>query len=524
MKKFIALTLAAAITFTLAAPVFAADTVTAAQLNEVISKESLANNAADYDAFTKSTMPEPYMTDFMEGFNAETAYPMYEYDEGEDKNAEPLKKVSDKLTYNNPDRGLQYIMYTKPGKYGLVDSVHMEFSGKEDGLGYGNYGSNYGMEKLLYRTDDLARIINDEGIGLPDSVKYINGFYHDEQGKYFRMFITPKVLLEKDGREYVITSVSYRDGQLTDYEIITGEEFINLWNEDSDSAMSAIQKHAFERTPVKSAPFFTDTDNMLAKFGIVDGYSDGTFKPQNNVTRAEAAKMLALLVAHRDENFDEFRLYNQWEIFSDVPDSHWAKKYIIYGNTRGYIDGGESTGTVDISDRSTYHDVVDGKVVTAVFENHFLDTYAFHPENNVTERELATMIVRAIDSYGDEMAKAEGGYPMGYVSVAKRFGIAENASDAPATRLTAARMLNNALTAEGVTGYVVDHIQTQTRDKDAHYWDAYSYETIYQKSDFFSGASFAKRSMRLKGKITASHDTDETLNEGGRRDLARNEL
>ncbi len=72
-------------------------------------------------------------------------------------------------------------------------------------------------------------------------------------------------------------------------------------------------------------------------WGIITGYSDGTFRPDNPVTRAQVTKMLVLAM--------------QWNVvrptyptFADVPPDHWAYGYIETAAGRGVI-GGYSDGT-----------------------------------------------------------------------------------------------------------------------------------------------------------------------------------
>ena len=60
----------------------------------------------------------------------------------------------------------------------------------------------------------------------------------------------------------------------------------------------------------------------LAAKGIAQGYADGTFKPDNSVTRAETVVMIARLFGRTDE-------FNTDRIFSDVPATHWAYAYIM---------------------------------------------------------------------------------------------------------------------------------------------------------------------------------------------------
>ena len=70
--------------------------------------------------------------------------------------------------------------------------------------------------------------------------------------------------------------------------------------------------------------------------GAVQGYSDGTFRPNAPVTRAQAAKML---VAGKG-----WSLYSPpWSSFTDVPPTHWAYAYVhtalSHGIVAGYADG-----------------------------------------------------------------------------------------------------------------------------------------------------------------------------------------
>jgi hypothetical protein len=66
--------------------------------------------------------------------------------------------------------------------------------------------------------------------------------------------------------------------------------------------------------------------------GIISGYSDGTFRPGNDVTRAQVAKMLVLAKA--------WTLYfPAYPDFVDVPPDDWAYGYIESAFTHGIISG-----------------------------------------------------------------------------------------------------------------------------------------------------------------------------------------
>ena len=151
-----------------------------------------------------------------------------------------------------------------------------------------------------------------------------------------------------------------------------------------------------------------DAVSTMTTFGILNGYEDGTFRPEREITRAEFAKVIiATMLTEETVGGDEAR-------FEDVSDSHWAKDYIYLSRKLGIVNGVTET--------------------------------IFMPENNITYEQAVKMIVAALGY--DAEAKQSGGYPAGYIAVATRLGITEGVSfkDADnATRANIVRMLNNAL-------------------------------------------------------------------------------
>jgi predicted DNA-binding antitoxin AbrB/MazE fold protein len=82
-----------------------------------------------------------------------------------------------------------------------------------------------------------------------------------------------------------------------------------------------------------SMPFKYAVDNFT-EAGIIEGYEDGTFKPDQPINRAEAMKIITL--AFPVENF-----VARDNIFSDTPDGQWYYNYIIEGISREIIQGYE---------------------------------------------------------------------------------------------------------------------------------------------------------------------------------------
>jgi hypothetical protein len=68
----------------------------------------------------------------------------------------------------------------------------------------------------------------------------------------------------------------------------------------------------------------------MSKKGVVNGYEDGTFRPQNSITREEFAKMIAV-------TFGLNLSVTQDVYFTDVPADRWSSKFIAVA--KDYLTG-----------------------------------------------------------------------------------------------------------------------------------------------------------------------------------------
>lgn len=158
---------------------------------------------------------------------------------------------------------------------------------------------------------------------------------------------------------------------------------------------------------------YAEAVNALAALGAISGTGDGTFKPDDNITRAEAATMV---VAAQNLSADAQNAGSTSQ-FADVNESaKWAAGYVNVGVAQGYISGTSAT--------------------------------TFNPLDNVTYAQLLTMLTRIL-GYGD-FAASRGGYPNGYLTAASTAGILSGVSAAaeePITRAQAAQLIWNAVQA-----------------------------------------------------------------------------
>ena len=148
----------------------------------------------------------------------------------------------------------------------------------------------------------------------------------------------------------------------------------------------------------------------LSSLGIMNGDPDGNMRLNDNITRAEAAKMLCIAKTTQDV-IDSSEIT---ESFKDVPESHWAYRYICYAKKNGIVNGDENGN--------------------------------FNPEANITNAEIAKMVVSLLGY--SVFADNNGGYPIGYMLAATRFGVTDGltlVTDSPAIRNDVGIMINNAL-------------------------------------------------------------------------------
>ena len=183
------------------------------------------------------------------------------------------------------------------------------------------------------------------------------------------------------------------------------------------SAIAALALSVTSFVAMASYPDVPDTDkhasaiNELSALGIIEGFEDGTFHPDELVTRAQMAKMVvsALNIANAESN--------KVQVFNDVPADNWAAGWVATASTEGFING---TGNGN-----------------------------FDPNLNVTYEQTVKMLVSACGY--DSWAKDAGGYPTGYLKYGNDIGVMSGVTgvsyDTALTRAQCAQMIANALEA-----------------------------------------------------------------------------
>ncbi len=86
------------------------------------------------------------------------------------------------------------------------------------------------------------------------------------------------------------------------------------------------------------APYFTAVE-ALKDWSVVSGFPDGTFKPENNVTRAEFLKMVFNSAGLVNPGLLLRLEYNPSFTFPDVDENVWYARYISTAYAAGFVQG-----------------------------------------------------------------------------------------------------------------------------------------------------------------------------------------
>ena len=144
--------------------------------------------------------------------------------------------------------------------------------------------------------------------------------------------------------------------------------------------------------------------NFLIDKKILTGYPDGTFKPDNTITRAE----IAVAVAKMTNRTGDLEAMAKKNTFADLSGYDWAK---------GYINAG----------------ILKGKTATS-----------FSPASNITYAELITILVRTSQGAASEL-EGYGTWPDNYIQYVQMYNMLGDVSitdwNAAATRGDTAKLI-----------------------------------------------------------------------------------
>ena len=142
-----------------------------------------------------------------------------------------------------------------------------------------------------------------------------------------------------NGEDHYAYIKGYPNGSFKPNATITRAEAASIFYRlltDSTRKTYSTTYNTFKDVPAKA--WYNTAVSTMAKLGIVNGGSDGYFRPNDPITRAEIAAMIA--------RCDGNSYGNAYTNFSDVK-GHWAANYIARAYELGWINGYGSTYAPD---------------------------------------------------------------------------------------------------------------------------------------------------------------------------------
>lgn len=165
---------------------------------------------------------------------------------------------------------------------------------------------------------------------------------------------------ELNRRDHTAFLVGYAEGTFGPERNMTRAEVTTMFARLLTEQIEADKTYSSTFNDVAKDCWAANYIGYMQQFGIVTGYEDGSFRPDAPVTRAEFAA-----IASRFE-----KLTQGSASFTDVPDTHWAVRYINFAATRGWVTGYED-GT-------------------------------FKPEHSITRAEVAAVTCRLLERSADQ--------------------------------------------------------------------------------------------------------------------------
>ena len=209
-------------------------------------------------------------------------------------------------------------------------------------------------------------------------------------GSYISSNITNITVTDKNGKNVSVSKSTAKDGKITltlpNGTDLTGDNYYTIKATDNKGNAKADVSIILKDRKNNSANGTTDKNGMLIlpaseHKAYIFGYNDGTFRPDNNMSRAEAAAIFARLISEQKGEKTSGK-----SNFNDVSKNEWYSDYIGYLSKYGIIKG--------YSDNT------------------------FRPNDNVTRAEFVAMTVRFNALFRDVK---KDGYTVKYTDVATNY-------------------------------------------------------------------------------------------------------
>ena len=256
-------------------------------------------------------------------------------------------------------------------------------------------------------------------------------------GGYISTNTTNITVTDKNGKTVSVSKSTDKDGKITltlpNGADLTNDNYYTIKTSDSKGNAKADISIALKDKKNNSANGTTDKNGMLIlpaseHKAYIFGYADGTFRPDNNMSRAEAAAIFARLIADKKNES-----VKGTPSFKDTPNNGWYSAFVgyleKYNIISGYEDGtfrpDESITRAEfvtiavryyslfnevksVSNTTKYNDLSNNywaiKNISYATSEKWLNGYSdgsFRPDIVVTRAEVVTIINRATGRNAD---------------------------------------------------------------------------------------------------------------------------
>ena len=263
-----------------------------------------------------------------------TGYKFYGWDKTYDRNGQPVFTA----------------MWTKNGQADTYDIFYYDFDDAKSEYArfYANTpividpnGGTARLDTMSFTTKQSFRINRD--YTLSDAARTGYTFYGWDLTKSGNTYTftamwtkaTSTVPYMLNGEDHYAYIKGYPNGSFKPNATITRAEASSIFYRlltDSTRRTYSTSYNTFKDVPAKA--WYNTAVSTMAKLGIVNGGSDGCFRPNDPITRAEIAAMIA--------RCDGNSYGSAYTNFSDVK-GHWAASYIARAYELGWINGYGST-------------------------------------------------------------------------------------------------------------------------------------------------------------------------------------
>lgn len=242
--------------------------------------------------------------------------------------------------------------------------------------------------KIYYTTDGTEPAFDEDGNPTGTTKLYEDAIVADDD------MTIKAVAVDEEGNASVVASEKYtvayelisdhiayikgdEKGNFNPEMPITRAEVATIFARLTVKKMDVDYSASASFTDVSSNDWFASAVAYMEKAGIIKGYEDGSFRPNNYITRAEFAA-----IASRYDRLSEVTAVD----FTDITAEHWAYKNINSAVDKGWVKGYEDgsfkpDANITRAETVTVVNRMLGRDAKTEFEGADLDKLTMFPDN-----------------------------------------------------------------------------------------------------------------------------------------------